>query len=359
MDRQRKEQAVSTTLREHLLEAFLVALPLLLLSLVSLYIAVEAANHPTTIKPLRHQVSEEISIDVTASSLLTSLTSDPRLLSLLLNPRDLVDMKKLHTGHEVRYCLVNYQHSSLLVSKQLRRTFATNERTAKLAQEAKLVSTLDHPCISKLVGVSWGRRWGGEPDISSFRAFFEFADKGSLRDYLHSSSIGPGWDTQKLDIAINIADALVYIHSFASPIVHQNLRAANILLTENMQAKLAGFEEAKRGALDHSNPFETQSEVEKQNTVGHWMAPEVIANFRDNGESADIFSFGVVLLEIEASLSDEYLWHIVQGEMQPTFHPTCPSALSDLILLCLRWDPSDRPSAAGVAYNLRRVHKEL
>lgn len=129
---------------------------------------------------------------------------------------------------------------------------------------------------------------------------FEYAENGSLSDCLHSEVAHPtstysrstgllSW-TKRVQIALDIASGLEYIHNYTNPsFVHKDVKSSNILLDADWHAKVANFGMAKSS----SGPMLTNHIVGTQG----YMAPE----FLEHGlvtTKADVFSFGVVLLEL-------------------------------------------------------------
>ncbi|OEL16602.1 putative LRR receptor-like serine/threonine-protein kinase [Dichanthelium oligosanthes] len=105
---------------------------------------------------------------------------------------------------------------------------------------------------------------------------------------------------QKLSIAVDVADALEYLHhSNQGTIVHCDLKPSNILLDENMTARIGDFVLARfkvdSTASSLGDSISTSS-VAIRGTIGY-VAPECAAG---GGVSSpgDVYSFGIVLLEI-------------------------------------------------------------
>ncbi|KAL1363799.1 leucine-rich repeat receptor-like serine/threonine/tyrosine-protein kinase SOBIR1 [Arachis hypogaea] len=137
---------------------------------------------------------------------------------------------------------------------------------------------------------------------------YEYMKNGSLQDLLHRIQEG----NQELDwlsrhkIAIGVASGLEYLHMSHSPrIIHRDLKPGNILLDDDMEARISDFGLAK--AMPDAQTHITTSKV--AGTVGY-IAPEYhqILKFTDK---CDIFSFGVVLgVLVTGKLpSDDFFQH--------------------------------------------------
>jgi serine/threonine protein kinase len=133
---------------------------------------------------------------------------------------------------------------------------------------------------------------------------YEYAENGSLSDCLHyqiaypsssfSRSVGLlSWKV-RVQIALDVATGLEYLHNYTNPsLVHKDVKSSNILLDRNFRAKVANFGMAKSAEQDAPGPIMTEHIV---GTHGY-MAPEYLEHGLVTTK-ADVFSFGVVLLEL-------------------------------------------------------------
>ncbi|KAG1688502.1 hypothetical protein DVH05_003593 [Phytophthora capsici] len=231
--------------------------------------------------------------------------------------------------------------------------------------EAKMTATMDHPNVVSFVGVAWDA-------LSDICVVLEFMDGGDLRgllDQYETKNECVGFNRQKVSIALQVCHALVYLHSLRPPVVHRDLKSRNILLNRSMEAKLTDFGISKE-RLDQTLTAGVGTSL--------WMAPEVmLGEWYD--EKADIFSFGVVLSELDVhtlpyastkrNSIDQFgrqlpdaalLQQVANGKAQVEFSSANPASIIQLGYACVAIDPSLRPSAAEVLYRLQSVlAKEL
>ncbi|KAE9589212.1 hypothetical protein Lal_00000342 [Lupinus albus] len=115
---------------------------------------------------------------------------------------------------------------------------------------------------------------------------------GSLHDHLFGSmGIKLSWPTRQ-QIALGTARGLAYLHYGAQPsIIHRDIKASNILLDDKFEAKVADF-----GLAKFNPEGMTHMSTRVAGTMGY-VAPEY-ALYGQLTERSDVFSYGVVLLEL-------------------------------------------------------------
>ncbi|CAN6462024.1 unnamed protein product [Victoria cruziana] len=122
---------------------------------------------------------------------------------------------------------------------------------------------------------------------------YEYLSKGDLREILSGKTeIGLNWN-QRLQVALGAAQGLEYLHSGCKPaIIHRDVKSSNILLNDNLEAKLSDFGLSKSGMADGVSHLTTAI----MGTPGY-LDPEYSSTNWLN-EKSDVYSFGVVLLEL-------------------------------------------------------------
>lgn len=210
-----------------------------------------------------------------------------------------------------------------------------------------------------------------DPEDASCYLIYEYVENGSLHSWLHGTEKPKlNWRT-RLRIAMDIANGLLYVHEHTRPrVVHKDIKSSNILLDANMRAKIANFGLAKSGC-----------NVITMHIVGTqgYIAPEYIADGVVSTKM-DVFSFGVVLLELvsgkEAIDEEEggVLWMRAGGFLErkekekldwlrnwideALLEQSCPmESLMDVMNVaasCLQKVPSKRPSMVEVVYALSK-----
>ncbi|CAH8255097.1 unnamed protein product [Arabidopsis lyrata] len=124
---------------------------------------------------------------------------------------------------------------------------------------------------------------------------YDYMENGSLKDHLHATGKPPpSWGT-RMKIAIDVANALEYLHFYCDPpLCHRDIKSSNILLDENFVAKLSDFGLA-HSSRDGSVCFEPVN-TDIRGTPGY-VDPEYVVT-QELTEKSDVYSYGVVLLEL-------------------------------------------------------------
>ncbi|KAG9448716.1 hypothetical protein H6P81_008681 [Aristolochia fimbriata] len=158
-----------------------------------------------------------------------------------------------------------------------------DEYVETFAREVTSLSHVRHPNLVRLLGYC-------EKEVECFLVY-ELCSNGNLSEWLFGANKALSW-VQRLEIAIDSAQGLQFLHSYPEGcIVHRDVKPTNILLDDNLVAKLSDFGLSK--VIDHGRSY-VSSEV--RGTFGY-VDPEYQRNHKVN-PSGDVYSFGMVLLQI-------------------------------------------------------------
>ena len=162
---------------------------------------------------------------------------------------------------------------------------------------------------------------------------------------------------QQVRLCLDIATGLAFLHSQEPPLVHRDLSARNVLLDEARRAKIGDLGQSK---LKTAARFET-----RQPGAVPYMPPEALCTQPQYNEKVDIFSFGVLMLEIATQSPPsgglEGIGTIPEEERR-SGDLTCIAEdhpLKPLIRLCLKDEPTHRPDAAKLLEELQGVLQQL
>ncbi|KAL2557521.1 Calmodulin-binding receptor-like cytoplasmic kinase 1 [Forsythia ovata] len=148
--------------------------------------------------------------------------------------------------------------------------------------------------LSKIEHLNLVRFYGYVEHEAELIIVIEYISNGTLREHL-DGKCGNGLEiAERLDIAIDIAHAISYLHTYTDPpIIHRDIKASNILLTDKLRAKVADFGFARLGVED---PGTTHISTQIKGTAGY-LDPEYLRTYQLT-EKSDVYSFGVLLVEI-------------------------------------------------------------
>lgn len=300
----------------------------------------------------------------------SSLSMNEQLLeSWRRDPRLIVLQKPLGSkGQKSRTWLGSYRGDDIVV-KHLRDNASDSDRSL-FVFDMKAAARFSHPNLIKFCGVAWSKDAG-------MQALVEYMDRGDLQVYLAlsrgRSMPHAWWGTRLLEIALDIAQALLYLHTMQRA-SHCALTSRHVLLNHEFSAKLSSFMYvqylSEYGVTPSVRP---ETRARSCSDCVRWSAPEVLSDSAGSlSEAVDIYSFGIILSELDTLeypferaqkeahwTESELLAQLSQGKLTPSISQICPSAHRELLLACVAKDPSDRPTAAVVVQTLREIAAEI
>ncbi|KAF5732730.1 hypothetical protein HS088_TW17G00260 [Tripterygium wilfordii] len=176
-------------------------------------------------------------------------------------------------------CLQNGQYVAI---KRLTKG-TQDEMTGDFLSELGIMAHVNHPNTAKLIG--YGIEGG-------MHLVLELSAHGSLASLLYGSKEKLKWHI-RYKIALGTAEGLLYLHEGCQRrIIHRDIKAANILLTEDFEPQICDFGLAKWLPEHWTHHYVAKFE----GTFGY-LAPEFLMHGIVD-EKTDVFAFGVLLLEL-------------------------------------------------------------
>uniref|UniRef100_A0A453FT23 non-specific serine/threonine protein kinase n=2 Tax=Aegilops tauschii subsp. strangulata TaxID=200361 RepID=A0A453FT23_AEGTS len=248
-----------------------------------------------------------------------------------------------------------------------RAEYGSKQGAVEFKNEIELLSRVHHRNLVSLIGFCYEQ---GEQML-----VYEYVSNGTLRENLQARGIYLDWK-KRLRIALGSARGLAYLHELADPpIIHRDIKSTNILLDDNLKAKVADFGLSKLVADTEKGHVSTQV----KGTLGY-LDPEYYMT-QQLSEKSDVYSFGVVMLELLSARlpitkgryivrefriaidPNEHDYYGLQGIIDPAIHDAAKSAgfrrFVQLAMECVEESASKRPTMSSVVKEIETMlHNE-
>ncbi|KAI8555734.1 hypothetical protein RHMOL_Rhmol05G0198000 [Rhododendron molle] len=286
---------------------------------------------------------------------------------------------KLFSFEELKKCTDNFSEANVIgaggYGKVYKGTIASGQLVAiKRAQqgslqgalefktEIELLSRINHKNVVELVGFCYDQ---GEQML-----VYEYVPNGTLNENLAGKERKKMDWMRRLSVALDSARGLAYLHELANPpIIHRDIKSNNILLDDQLTAKVADFGLSKlRGDIEKG--YVT---TQVKGTLGY-MDPEYYMT-QQLTEKSDVYSFGVVLLELvtgrapiargkhivrvvnEAMDGSEDPYSNLQEVLDPNLdrHLVGLEKFVELAMSCVSDSGAERPTMGGVVREIENI----
>ncbi|KAI3676277.1 hypothetical protein L1987_85882 [Smallanthus sonchifolius] len=294
-----------------------------------------------------------------------------------------VDSTKLFTAQELENATNNYAEDMILGRGgygTVYKGILTDQRVVAIKKsrvmdetqieffinEVIILTKVHHRNVVKLLGCCL------ETEVPLL--VYEYVPNGTLDDHIHGkgSMNWLSWD-DRLRVAAEAAGTFSYLHSATStPVIHRDVKSANILLDDNYTTKIADFGASRLVPID-----QTQVSTLVQGTLGY-LDPEYFHTSQLT-EKSDVYSFGVVLAELltgqkplsmerteeernlaiyfVTSLKENRLFQILESRVVREGSLEQLQQIGELVKRCLNLIGDERPTMKEVATELEGLRK--
>ncbi|XP_025806950.1 probable LRR receptor-like serine/threonine-protein kinase At1g05700 [Panicum hallii] len=244
------------------------------------------------------------------------------------------------------------------------RSKTSSQGDKEFLAEAQHLTRVHHKNLVSLIGYC--------KDKKHMALVYEYMHGGNLEDRIRgeASAATPLTWHQRLKIALDSAQGLEYLHkSCQPPLIHRDVKTKNILLSADLEAKIADFGLMKAFA----DEFKTHVTTMPAGTLGY-LDPEYY-NTSQLSEKSDVYSFGVVLLElitgqppavpvsdtesihvalwVRQKLSEGDIASIADPRMRGEYDVNSVWKVAELALKCKEQPSRERPAMADIVAEVK------
>ncbi|KAF8043551.1 hypothetical protein BT93_A1769 [Corymbia citriodora subsp. variegata] len=237
----------------------------------------------------------------------------------------------------------------------------------QFVNEIMILSQINHRNIVKLLGCCL--------ETEVLLLVYEFIQNGTLYQHLHNPTeeFLASWE-MRLRIAIEVAEALSYLHFTAAILIyHRDVKSSNILLDDKYRAKVADFGTSRSVAIN-----QTHLTTVVKGTIGY-LDPKYFQTSQFTDKS-DMYGFGVVLVELltgqkpisatrveddrglaayfVTSMDENRLLDIVEAGVVNQAQEEEIMGVANLAKRCLNSSGRNRPTMKEVAMELERIRAQ-
>ena len=254
-------------------------------------------------------------------------------------------------------CIAKKLHNLLIHAVKYYPQGQDDSIVRKFKNECRILSQLEHSNVVKFEGVHFGR---DENDISLIMERLHC----DLADFVKKNP-----DTRlcdRLHILYDVTKGLEYLHSQSPPLIHRDLTAPNVLLTEDLTAKIGDL-----GVSRYLDPTVVTKLTTNPGNL-YYMAPESQDENPHYTTKLDIFSFGNLIIHaitgdfprvFRLSPNDpNFSQYVQEGKVELMRRNTAvhkqigeTHCLYPLIVFCLRDSPEQRPPVGEVRSSLKEL----